>query len=88
MEVHHAFSTLLIDEIVLNKGTKEDLKENLCKSLVPAIQAPGNIGRSLNLPRTADVIYNRFMYSMIQRQAGRLLDTTNRWYSISFRYVH
>ena len=86
LEVGEALLTLLVDDIVLITGTKEELKEKLCESLSPAIKSPGNIGKRLNLPKTADVIYNRFMYLMTQRQAGRLLDQTNKWYSISFSH--
>ena len=86
LEVGDALLTLLVDDIVVIKGDGDQLKERLCQSLVPAIQAPGKIGKSLNLPKTADIIYNRFMYSMIQKQAGRLIPGVNRWYSISFSH--
>ena len=67
LEVGDALLTLLVDDIVLINGDRDQLKEKLCQSLVPAIQAPGKIGKSLNLPKTADIIYNRYMYSMIQK---------------------
>lgn len=86
LEIGEALLTLLVDEIVLLTGEKEELKGKLCKSLLPAIEAPGNIGKVLNLPRTADVIYNRFLYSEIQRSSGKLIDNVNRWYSVSFNY--
>ena len=83
-EIGEALMTLLIDNIVLIGGDKNELKDDLCKSLVPAIEAPGRIGQSLNLPRTADIIYNRYLYAEIQRCAGRLIDNVNRFYSVSF----
>ena len=86
LEVGEVLLTLLVDEIVVINGEKEELKKQLCQTLMPAIQAPGNIGKTLNLPRTADVIYNRYLYSSIQRSAGRLLDQVNRFYTVSFSY--
>ena len=63
------------------------MKAQLCQSLVPAIEAPGKIGQCLNLPRTADLIYNSTLYSQIQRATGRLIDNANQsWYSVSFSY--
>ena len=87
LEIGDALLTLLVDGIVLIGGTKEELKAQLCQSLVPAIEAPGKIGQCLNLPRTADIIYNSTLYSQIQRATGRLIDNANQsWYSVSFSY--
>ena len=86
LEVGEVLLTLLVDEIVVINGEKEELKKQLCQTLMPAIQAPGKIGKTLNLPRTADIIYNRYLYSSIQRSAGRLLDQVNRFYTVSFSY--
>ena len=87
LEIGEALLTLLVDGIVLIGGTKEELKGQLCQSLVAAIDAPGKIGQSLNLPRTADIIYNRSLYSQIQQATGRLIDNANQsWYSVSFSY--
>ena len=87
LEVGEVLLTLLVDDIVVIQGEKDELKKQLCQTLMPAIDAPGNIGKTLNLPRTADVIYNRFLYSSIQRSAGRLLDDQiNRFYTVSFSF--
>ena len=86
LEVGEALLTLLVDDIVTIKGDKAQLKSQLCQTLMQAIKAPGNIGKTLNLPRTSDVIFNRYLYSSIQRSAGRLLDQVNRFYSVSFSY--
>ena len=86
LEIEEALLTLLVDDIVLIGGEKDELKGKLCKSLMPAIEAPGRIGKVLNLPRTADVIFDRYLYSEIQRSTGKLIDSINRWYSVSFSY--
>ncbi len=68
-------------------GDMDELKQKLCASLLPAIQAPGHISRILKLPRTTDVIFNRTIFEQMQRNVGVLLiDETsrNRWYAMSF----
>jgi flagellar biosynthesis GTPase FlhF/predicted nucleic acid-binding Zn-ribbon protein len=86
LEVGEALLTLLVDEIVLIDGNRQELKDKLCHSLMPAIQAPGKIAHILRLPRTADAIFNRSLSATLQRHVGRLVDQVNRWYFVSFSH--